>query len=179
MLKRENTAFVLIDVQGKLAEIVHESKQMMKNLQILIEAMKILEIPIIWVEQYPEGLGPTSKELADLLTDYQPIRKMTFDACKTEQFVQAVKETGKTHMLVAGIETHICVYQTAYGLKQLGYDVEVVQNGVSSRRLEDKEVGLEKMKSAGILVTCVETAIYELLEVAGTEQFKKILKLVK
>lgn len=179
MLKRENTAFVLIDVQGKLAEIVHESKEMMKNLQTLIQAMKILEIPIIWVEQYPEGLGPTSKELSDLLTDYQPIRKMTFDACKTEQFVQAVKETGKTQMLVAGIETHICVYQTAYGLKQLGYEVEVVKDGVSSRRVEDKEVGIEKMKSAGILVTCVETAIYELLEVAGTEEFKKILKLVK
>lgn len=179
MLKNGETAFVLIDVQGKLAEIVHESKQMIENLRTLIQAMKIMEVPIVWVEQYPEGLGPTREELSELLTDYVPIRKMTFDACKNEQFVNAVKATGKTKMLVAGIETHICVYQTAYGLKQLGYDVEVVQNAVSSRKIEDKEIGLEKMRSAGILVTGVETAIYELLEVAGTDQFKQILKLVK
>lgn len=179
MLHKDQTAFVLIDVQGKLAEIVHESQQMKENIKTLLQAMKILEIPILWVEQYPEGLGPTSAELLPYLTEQKPIRKVTFDACKTEEFVEKVKATRRTQMLLAGIECHVCVYQTAYGLKQLGYDVEVVKNAVSSRRLEDKEIGLEKMKAAGILVTGVETAIFELMEVSGTEQFKQILQLLK
>lgn len=179
MLVKEKTAFVLIDVQGKLVEIVYESEKMIKNLKTLIEALKILEIPIIWLEQYPEGLGKTTPDIAELLTGYAPIRKMTFDACKNEQFMKALRATGKTQMLVAGIEAHICVWQTACGLKKLGYHVEVAKNAISSRRLEDKEIGLEKMRSAGIIITGVETAIYELLEAAGTEQFKKILRLVK
>lgn len=179
MLKKENTVFVLVDVQGKLAKIVQDSEKMIANLKSLIQGLQILEVPIVWLEQYPEGLGPTNEELAVHLTGMEPIRKITFSACKNPDFIEAIEKTGRKHVLIAGIETHICVYQTATGLADLGYDVEVVADAVSSRTTLNKEIGLEKMRSAGIQWTSVEMALYELMETAEGEQFKRILKLLK
>ncbi|WP_236035160.1 isochorismatase family protein [Alkalihalobacterium elongatum] len=155
MLKKQDTAFVLVDVQGKLAEIVHDSETMITNLKKLIQGLILLEIPIIWVEQYPEGLGKTTEEISQLLLDQTPIRKITFDACKTNAFIEEVKKKGRSQLLVAGIEAHVCVYQTAYGLKKMGYEVEVVTDAVSSRTLVNKQIGIEKMKAAGIQMTGV------------------------
>ncbi|QGT99354.1 Isochorismatase [Candidatus Syntrophocurvum alkaliphilum] len=179
MLKKDECAFVLVDVQGRLAKIVHENEKIITNLINLIQGLKILNIPIIWVEQYPEGLGVTDEKLSKYLTDEKPILKMTFNACKNEEFIEAVKATGRTQMLVAGIETHVCVYQTAYGLKQMGYDIEVISDAVSSRTLANKKIGLEKMKADGINITCFESALFELTETSEGEQFKKIIELIK
>jgi nicotinamidase-related amidase len=179
MLSKEQTLLVLVDVQGKLAKIVHDSETLIENLGRLIQGLRILGIPIIWVEQYPEGLGSTVEEVAQYLTGLKPIRKISFDACKNETFTQAVKATGRRQLLVAGIETHICVYQTSIGLKALGYEVQVVTDAVSSRTLANKEIGLEKMKSAGITWTSVETALFELMKIAEGDHFKQIIKLLK
>lgn len=179
MLSKEQTVFVLVDVQGKLAKIVHESEALLENLQNLIKGLKILEIPIVWLEQYPQGLGPTNERLTELLEGFKPIPKITFDACKNPTFIEAMKKTGRSQVLIAGIETHICVYQTAMGLKALGYEVQAVADAVSSRTLANKEIGLEKMKSAGIPLTSVEMAIYELMETGEGENFKQILKILK
>lgn len=179
MLSKEQTVFVLVDVQGKLAKMVHDSEAVVENLGKLIQGLRILDIPIIWLEQYPEGLGPTSEDLTQHLTGMEPIQKVSFDACKNPAFIQAIKETGRRQILVAGIETHICVYQTSTGLKSLGYEVQVVADAVSSRTLFNKEIGLEKMKSAGIAATSVETALFELMKTAEGDHFKPILKLLK
>ena len=179
MLNKENTVFVLVDVQGKLAEIVQDSEKMIANLNNLIQGLQILEVPIVWLEQYPEGLGPTTEDLAAHLVGMDPIRKITFSACKNPAFIDTVEKTERKQVLIAGIETHICVYQTATGLKDLGYEVEVVADAVSSRTMLNKEIGLGKMKSAGIKWTSVEMALYELMETAEGEQFKRILKLLK
>lgn len=176
---KEHTAFVLVDVQGKLAKLVHDSDALLNNLERLINGLRILNIPIVWLEQYPKGLGRTVNEVARHLSGLQPISKVTFNACKNKTFMQAVQATGRKQIIVAGIETHICVYQTAVGLKEWGYDVQVVEDAVSSRTRANKIVGLEKMKSFGILGTSVEMILYELMESAETDVFKQILPYIK
>ena len=179
MLSKEKTVFVLVDVQGKLARLMHESDELIRNLENLIQGLRILDVPIIWLEQYPKGLGPTAEELSRHLPDQEAIAKMSFSACKDEEFMNALKRTGRQQVLVAGIETHICVYQTAAELKELGYEVEVVADAVSSRTLENKEIGLEKLKSKGVTMTSVEMALFELMEEAGGDKFKKVSKLIQ
>lgn len=179
MFNKEDTVFVLVDVQGKLARIMHESESFIGNLEKLIQGLRILDIPILWVEQYPKGLGATVEDLTQHLDGLEPIEKMTFSATKEEKFMTALKETGRKKVLVGGLETHICVYQTCAELKELGYEVEIVADAVSSRTSQSKEIGLEKMKSKGIAWTSVEMALFELMEVAGGEQFKQVSNLIK
>ncbi|MFS0574006.1 hydrolase [Sporosarcina sp. 179-K 3D1 HS] len=179
MLKIGQTAFVLVDVQGKLAKTVDNSEAFLENLEKLVRGLQLLEIPIIWLEQYPEGLGPTDEQISRHLTGMRPIQKMTFNACLTPGFLQTVGETGRHQLLIAGIEAHICTYQTAMGLKEAGYEVQVVADAVSSRTRANKEIALEKMQSKGILLTSVEMALFELMQVAEGEQFKELLTVVK
>ena len=127
----------------------------------------------------PQGLGPTIPEVADLLSEIQPISKLSFSCCRNDRFVQALKVSNRNQVLIAGIETHVCIYQTAVDLVDLGYEVQVVTDAVSSRTAENKEIGLQKMRDAGISFTSLETALFELLKFAEGEQFKEILKIVK
>ncbi|PIC64323.1 hydrolase [Sporosarcina sp. P13] len=179
MLQKDQTVFVLVDVQGKLAQIVNDSEALHQNLEKLIKGLQVLNIPTLWLEQYPDGLGPTSESLASLLEGQQPIAKMTFSAVGNEEFMKQLEIIGRKQVLIAGIETHICVYMTAAGLVENGYEVEVVEDAVSSRTVANKQIGLEKMKGLGVSATCVETALYELIGEAGTVEFKKVLKIVK
>lgn len=178
MFTVENACLVVVDVQGKLAEIVEDSETMIQNLAMLVHAMQALEVPILWLEQNPSRLGGTRSEIAQHMKG-QPIAKMAFSACGEEEFTEAVKASGRTQFLITGIETHICVYQTARQLKEQGFEVEVVVDGVSSRTKANKEIGLAKMQALGILPTSSEMILYELLQKADHPQFKTILKLVK
>ncbi|MHA6260772.1 isochorismatase family protein [Sporosarcina sp. CAU 1771] len=179
LLDHEHTAFVLVDVQGKLAETVHNSEEVLNQLEILIKGLKILDIPIIWLEQYPQGLGRTHERIARLLSDLEPIEKTAFNACENEEFMHAIEATDCQQILVAGMETHICAYQTAMGLKQVEYDVQIIEDATSSRTENNKSIGLEKLKAHGIFSTSVEMVLYELMHRAEGEHFKEILKLVK
>ncbi|MBY7142434.1 isochorismatase family protein [Virgibacillus sp. NKC19-3] len=181
MLNHENTVFVLVDVQGKLSKIVHDSERVIGNLSTLIQGLDILHIPILWLEQYPEGLGKTNEALSTYLTGagLEAIHKITFNAAKNQTFMDALETTKRSQILIAGIETHICVYQTAAGLKSWGYEVEVVADAVSSRTNCNKEIGLQKMRELGILTSSVEMALYELMETADGQHFKDILPLLK
>lgn len=176
---REQTVFVLVDVQGKLSEIVYESGEMLTNLTKLIQGLQVLGIPVLWLEQYPDGLGPTNEKIACLLEENEPIPKMTFSAFKTDAFKERLQSLNRQQVLIAGIETHICVYQTAADLQLNGYDVQVVKDAVSSRTNENKEVGLRKMAAFGVQVTSVEMALYELMERADDPAFKQLLKIIK
>lgn len=179
MLKVENTALVVIDVQGKLAKIMHHSGELLRSIENLIKGAQLLNVPIIWLEQYPKGLGPTSDNLKQHLTENSPIAKMTFSACKNEEFQTELQKLDRKSMLVCGIEAHICVYQTVQELLRTGHDVEVVADGISSRSLANKEIGLAKMTSLGAKVTSVEMALFELLETAEHPKFKEISKIIK
>lgn len=179
MLQKEETVLVLIDVQGKLAEIVDNSEFVIHNIAKMTEGVQILDIPVLSLEQYPKGLGPTTEKVAQKLQNQKPIEKITFSAYDTPEFVEQLEKTGRKKVLLAGIETHICVYQTAVHLLQNGYEVEVLADCVSSRTAKNSEIGLQKMMQLGAKVTSVEMALFEMLQVAKGDQFKAISKLVK
>ena len=179
MLKTENAALLIVDVQGNLAHLMRGKELLFKNMQKLIKGIQVLEIPILWVEQNPQGLGPTIPEISDILSNIKPISKMSFSSCRNDRFLHALKALDCKQILIAGIEAHICVYQTAADLVALGYEVQVVTDAVSSRNMMNKEIGLQRMRDSGVSLTSVETALFELLKVAEGEQFKEILKIVK
>jgi len=179
MLDLENTALVIIDVQDKLARVMCDRDELFLNLKKLVRGMQALGVPIIVTEQYPQGLGRTVPELAQLLCDVQPIAKLSFSCCGEERFLKEIKVLNHRQVLVAGIEAHVCVYQTVVDLLGAGYEVQVVGDAVSSRTVENREIGLEKMRSAGADITSTEMALFELLKVAQGETFKEISRIVR
>lgn len=179
MLMPENTVLMVVDVQGKLAQLMHEKHLLFESLQKMIKGAHILGVPIIVTEQNPDGLGPTIPEIADLLSNGQPISKLSFSCCGNEQFMQALQALERKQVLMTGIEAHICVYQTTMELLEMGYEVQVVVDAVSSRTAVNKAIGLERMKDVGASLTSVETALYELLKVAAGAKFKDVLQIVK
>ncbi len=178
MLNVDNTVLLVIDIQGKLAELMHERDSLFENAGRLIRGAGVLGVPVIWTEQNPDGLGPTVAPIASLL-DPPAISKLSFSCWGEPRFVEEIEKLNRRQVLVSGIETHICVYQTTADLLEQGYEVHVVADAVSSRTAENRRIGLQKMKHAGATLTSVESALFELLRVAEGERFKAILRIVK
>ncbi len=178
MLEIDSTVLVLVDFQGKLARTVQDSEQVIASACKLAKAAAVLELPVIWTEQNPDGLGPTVEELAGLMHG-EPIPKHAFSCWREPAFAKALAGRARQSVLLAGIETHICVFQTAADLCGAGYDVHVVADAVSSRTVANRQLGLARIAAAGATVTSVEMAVFELLGAAGGEKFKEILKIVK
>ena len=179
MLATDNTVLAVIDIQDRLARVMPDRDKLVQNVQKLIKGILVFDIPVILTEQYPAGLGPTLPEIAGLLTGVQPIEKVCFNCCDEPAFQKKIESLKRQQVLIAGIEAHICVYQTAVALKQAGYEVQVVADCVSSRDVENKMVSLFKMGSAGISPTTTEMALFELLRVAKGDKFKQISDIVK
>ncbi len=188
MLSPNNTILILIDVQEKLTSVMHDREALIINLVKLVKGMQVLGIPIVWFEQNPEKMGTTIPELQELLSEQKPISKMSFSCCGAEGFEDALEAHGRRkQILIAGIETHVCVYQTAVELIRGGYSAEVVVDAVSSRSPTDKEVGLAKIQACGAHsagsgqghVTTVEAALFELMRTAEHPNFRDMLKVVK
>ena len=174
MLNTDKSVLLVIDVQGKLAQLMFEKEALFDNLQKIIKGAKALGIPIILTEQNPDRLGETIPDLAALLTDTRPISKFAFSCCLEEQFMKQLEALERRQVLIAGIETHVCIYQTAVDLLLRGYEAHVVTDAVSSRTQQNRAIGLQKMTAAGAAPTSVETALFELLKVAKGETFKEI-----
>jgi len=179
MLEIKKSCLVVVDVQGKLAQLMHDKQQLFNNIQILIKAANILDIPIIFCQQYPQGLGQTIAPIAKLLTGIEPVNKLTFSCCGDEKFNTRLKRLARRQILLCGIETHVCVYQTAMDLLARGCQVELIADAVSSRTLKNKQIAIGKMQAEKVKISSVETALFELLKTAEHPQFKKIAKLVK
>jgi len=179
MLDRKKSLLIVTDIQGNLADIMFQRDELYRNVGIIIEGMKALEVPILWVEQYPEGLGRTVPEIASHLEGYRPLPKKTFSSLRDPVINERFTEYGRDQVILTGIETHVCVHQTAMDLLSRGIETHVVADAVSSRTEFNKRIGLEKTARAGAYITSVETVLFELLEIAEGEAFKKILKLVK
>jgi nicotinamidase-related amidase len=179
MLTTQKTILIVVDVQGKLAQLMYQRELLFENLKKLIKGIRVLEIPILRLEQNPAGLGPTTPEIAELMPDNTPISKMSFSACATAEFMAALTAANRDQVLIAGIEAHICVYQTAMDLLKRSYAVQVITDAVSSRTPGNKEIALVKMRDAGVGMTSVEMALFELLGVAEGPAFKEIAKIVK
>ena len=179
MLDVNNTVLTIIDIQGNLAHAMHDKESLFKNVKQLIKGFAALEIPIILTEQNPKGLGPTLTEIKELLPDIMAIPKMSFSCCDEMAYMDAVKKPGKKQIVIAGIEAHICVYQTSAALTDMGYEVHVVTDAVTSRFPENKKLALKKMGRMGIEMTSVEMALFELLKTAEHEKFREIVKIIK
>lgn len=178
MLNKENAVLIFIDVQGRLSELVDGADTLFKNLRRLLEGMKSLEVPVIITEQIPEKLGPTRDEFKPFITG-SPLTKTSFGCCGEPAFIQALEKTKRRQIILCGIETHVCVYQTALELLAARYEVYVVVDAVSSRDPANKTLALRRMETEGVKLVGTEMLLFELLGDAKAPQFKSILQIVK
>jgi nicotinamidase-related amidase len=179
MLELKSSVLLVIDVQEKLFRAISEKEKRLDNLQRLVKGIQVLEVPLIVTEQYPKGLGPTVKEIADLLPGFKPIAKTSFSCCGDKAFSREFKKLDRKQVLLAGIESHVCVYQTAADLIGSGYEVHAVGDAISSRTEENRQVGLKMMEGLGVKPTSTETVLFELLKIAEGDKFKAISKIVR
>jgi nicotinamidase-related amidase len=180
MLDAENTALAVIDVQGKLAGMVHEHEKVLTHIQYFIRACESFGLPILWSEQAPDKIGETVEPVKQLLYPMiKPIHKRSFSCYDSPQYVEHLKKIKKRQILITGIETHVCVYQTARDLQRHGYEVHVVADAVSSRFPYDRELAIKRMRDEGITITTAEMAMCELLKTADNPHFKKIVSFLK
>ncbi|MDC1068817.1 hydrolase [Candidatus Kapabacteria bacterium] len=175
-----DTCLVVIDVQEKLFPHIYENQDLEKNIATLIAGFKTMDLPVIVTEQYTKGLGITIDSIKNTLNDsYKPLEKMTFSCCGDDSFMSQIRMINKKNIILCGIETHVCVLQTAIDLKEKGFNVCIINDCVSSRKLSDKLTAIERMKQENIYISSKESILFELLKKSGTDVFKKISKLVK
>ena len=178
MLSAKNTVLVVVDVQGKLAQLMHEKDRLFDNLSRLIRGAGVLNLPVICTEQNPDGLGATVDEILPLITTDR-IAKLSFSCCREPRFMERLENIGCNQVLLSGIEAHVCIYQTSLDLLESGYNVYVVADAVSSRTAANREIALEQMRSMGARITSTETVLFELLGTAEGDTFRQILQIVK
>lgn len=179
MITRNNAGLIVVDIQGKLASLMAGGDAYIKHCCALISGAKILNLPIIWLEQNPEKLGETHPKIANLLADITPITKYTFDAFREPVFMQTIEHESKAHWLVCGIEAHICVYQTCSSLLLNNYQVHLVGDCIASRKAENKQLAITKLQQLGAHITGLEMSLFELVKDCRDEHFKAILNLIK
>lgn len=178
-LNVEDSLLLLVDVQGKLARVVHESEMMIRRLQILIEGCRTLEVPLIWAEQLPEKLGGTVPEILEKLDGLSPHIKSSFGCCEDHRLYQAIRSSERRQIILCGIETHVCVWQTAAVLQRDSFQVHLITDATSSRSLSDRDTAIHRMVQAGIHLSSVEMALFELMKDASHPQFRQITRLLK
>ena len=178
MLTKNNTGLMIIDVQGKLSELMHESGALFEQVKRLIRGANAMNLPIVWMEQIPEKLGTTRPDIAELLSG-KAMAKNTFSGWRNAAIAEKIQTANCEHWLVAGLEAHVCVYQTVADLLANGFMVELVTDAISSRVEANKKVAIKKMASLGASLTSVEMALFELQEIAEGAEFKELIKIVK
>jgi nicotinamidase-related amidase len=179
LLRKDDALLVIIDIQTKLLKVIFERERLVSSCRKLIQAARLLEVPMVMTEQYPKGMGPTDPEISQLIANPEAIEKVSFSCCGMEDFNHRIAGFGKKQILVIGIEAHVCVLQTVHDLLHQGYFVYVPYDAVSSRREGDYTNALDRMRQAGAVIGSVESAVFELLEKAGTPIFRQVSKLIK
>ena len=181
-LERDKAVLLVVDVQEKLGAAMPQEAfdRLVKNTKTLVESAKILGVPVLATEQYPKGLGPTVAPVRDLLLpESAPVDKLAFSCGAVKEVARRLYQSGRRQVIVAGMETHICVFQTVRDLVAGGYQPFVVRDAVLSRTSENHETGLSLMREAGATVTSTETVVFDLLGAAGTPEFKQISPMLK
>lgn len=175
---KENAVGLVIDIQERLFPLIYENEIIAKNTAILVQGLKSLAIPIIFTQQYTKGLGPSIQQVREMM-DADPIEKISFSCCDESNFSARLSGLNKKFVIISGIETHVCVLQTVIDLINLGYVPVVIEDCVSSRRLNDKNVAIGRMRGEGAVISTYESILFELLRYSGTPEFKEISRLVK
>ena len=179
LIKAERSALVVIDMQEKLVPAMLAPARTLKNAALLIEAAREMEVPVLLTEQYPEGLGKTMKEVAKVATGFPVFEKMHFSCMEDPAFAEAVTGLDRRQIVLAGMEAHICVVQTAASLLEAGYEVFVVSDATASRSAASEQACLDRLSAAGVGIVTTEMVVFEWLGKAGTPAFKKMLPKVK
>lgn len=176
LIKVEQALLLLVDVQEKLTPLVQEAEGLVEHCQRVLEIADLLSIPIVVFEQYPAGLGETVPPLQFFKKNYPCVSKTTFSCVAEAEGLARIQKSKCKQVILVGIEAHVCVLQTAVGLREMGYDVFVVIDAVASRRLEEKQLALQRMQSIGVTLISQEMFIFECLRDAKHEKFKEISK---
>lgn len=174
----DRSLLVVIDVQGKLAGMMSDLTYL-RHVQGMIRIAQILGIPVVVTEQAPEKIGETVREVKTLFSEFHPVIKQTFSCCAEPRFIDELKRYDRTQMIVCGIESHVCVYQTVRDLRALGYDVQLVTDAVSSRSKHNAQIGIERCAQDGAKLTSLEMLVTELIQSTAHPKFREIMAMLK
>jgi len=178
-IEREETLCLVVDYQERLVPVMDDREALIRNANILVKGMNLLEVPMIVSQQYTKGIGMTVEEVRNEIIPFGYFDKLSFSCCKDEAILEEIKKYNKKNIIVCGIEAHICVLQTVVDLLEEGYHVIVVEDCIGSRKKRDKKVALKRMEKEGAIFTTYESILFELTKVAGNDTFKAISKLIK
>lgn len=176
---KEETIGLVIDIQERLLPHIAANSELIKNTEILIRGLKVLELPLLVTEQYRRGLGPTLPEIQQVIDNFLPMEKSSFSCCGDAGFMAELNKSGKKNVVICGIEAHVCVLQTVLDLIESGFQPVVIENCVSSRSALDKKIAIKRMRNEGAIISTYESILFELTRLSGTDTFKAISKLVK
>jgi nicotinamidase-related amidase len=179
LLNKENTGLVIVDVQEKLMGVMGRRERVIDRVSKLLDLARVFELPVIVTEQNPKNLGPTLPAIQEALPAYEPIEKTHFNCCDVSAFNECVERNRLQNLILTGVETHVCVFQTCISFLDRGYAVHVPHHGVDSRTEDNWRIGLSLMGEAGATITSTETIIFQILKKAGTPEFKALLKSIK
>ena len=179
LLSPDKTALLIIDIQEKIIKVINNYETVIENTIKLIKGFKALGLPIFYTEQYPKGLGSTVDSIEAELSGIKPFQKLTFSCYGAGDLFCKLKREGITQVVVCGVESHVCVQQTALDLLANDFQVNLVADAVSSRKMMDYDIAITRMRNHNAEVTTTETILFELLNECGTEVFKKISKIIK
>jgi nicotinamidase-related amidase len=178
-IKKESTIGLIIDIQEKLFPVMHEKEKLLQNCKTLVAGLDELKIPLLATQQYSRGLGETADEIKELVPEFESIEKTSFSCCDEPLFMDRLRLTKAKNIIICGIESHVCVLQTAVDLKEAGYNPVVVMDCVSSRSLHNIELAKDRFRNEGIIMASLESILFELTRSASAPEFKAISKLVK
>ncbi len=179
MLNVVESVLLMVDFQGRLAQIVDRHELVVPNALRIVKGCQALDVPVLVTLQVPEKLGPVLPELDEILGDTAPISKSVFSAQRDPNIMKALHQVGRKQVILAGIEAHVCVLQTGLDLLNAGYEVHVLSDGVFSRRAENHHLALQRLHEAGGVLSSVEIALFELIRTSAHPQFRTISGLVK
>lgn len=178
-IEKDNCTGLIIDIQERLFPHMFEKETMLRNTEILIKGLQTLNVPIMITEQYTKGLGLSVEPIRSLFPSFAPLEKISFSCCDDENFERNLKSLSKKYVIIAGIEAHVCVLQTALDLLEQDYTPVIVEDCISSRKTHDKVIALSRIMESGGVITTYESILFELTRYAGTDTFKAISRLVK
>ena len=179
LFSRDNSGVLLVDYQEKFVSVLHNNEETIKNIKLLLAGANTYNVPILVSEQVPEKLGSTILDFGEYIKKSKVFHKKTMSCCGEIGFLSELKDREIKKIAVCGIEAHVCVLQTSLDLIQNGFQVHLVCDAITTRIPYNKDIAIEKMKSAGVIISSVETILFEVAYTAGTEEFKKLQQLLK
>jgi len=177
IIKRDDTAFVLIDIQEKFLPVIYDIQGVIDSANRLVQGALILNIPLLVTEQYPKGLGRTVEGIE--FGNQEIIEKIAFDCFGCDEFVNKINHLNRKSLVIFGIEAHVCVLKTSLEALNRGYEVHLVADAVSSRTQRNRDIAIERMRQSGAFIASTEVILFQLMDRAGTDEFKAISRLVK